>query len=136
MDIAPFHLGHGHGGEGQHPVNKALQRRGHPVAVKGKAEQQHLAGKHLLQNTPHVVDDALLAASLAGEAAPAEFDVPVDDVNGPHLLGRGLPHPRQKGTGDVHGVTFLTLGTAVQNKNFHMRALPRFSSPPDSAAHQ
>ena len=109
VDIPPVHLRHGLGGQRQHAVNEVFQRGGHPVAVQRKAEQQHIAGQHLLQKLPHViVNGALSAVILTGKASPAEFDLLVDHVNGSYLLRPGLLHALQKRAGDVHGIAFFS----------------------------
>lgn len=46
---------------------------------------------------------------LAGEAAPAERNLPVGHVDGLYFLQRGLLHTVQKGTRDVQCVAFLPL---------------------------
>ena len=122
VNIAPVHLRHRHGGKRQHPVDKVFQHSRHPVAVERKAEEQQIACKHPLEKPAHiVVDDAAPSVSLAGEAAAAEFDVPVDHVDDLDLLRRGLIHALQKCAGDVHGIAALPLWAAVKNKYSHMR---------------
>lgn len=117
--------GAGHGGQWQGPVDQIFQHGGHPIAIQGEAEQQQIAGQHLLQDLPHiVVDPAMPAIVFAGKAASAEGNAPVGHLHGLYLLGRKLVHARQKGPGDVHGVAFFLLGASVKHKNFH--AAPSF----------
>ena len=120
MLIAVPDLSHGHGGEGQSPVQQGFQMGGHAVGIEGEAPDQELAVQDLLQDLPHiVVVDAGPAVAHAGEAACAVFDVPVDDVDRGDLLGLLLPHPLQKGPGDMQGVAVFPFWAAVQNQNLH-----------------
>lgn len=124
--VAVADFAHGHGGQGHGAVQQGLQRGGHAVAVQREAEQEEVAFEDLLQDGLHVVVvDAGAAVDLAGEAAGAVFDVAVDDVDHVDFLGCGILHALQEGTGDVHGVALVPLGTSVENKYLHF--IPPFS---------
>ena len=111
VDIAPVYILHRHGGKRQHAVDEILEHRGHTVAVERIAEQQKVAVRYLPENFAHVVvKDAMTAVVFAGEAAAAEFDVPVDHVYGVDFLRSGLAHAVQKRARDGACRSFPSLG--------------------------
>ena len=98
MLVALAAFSHGHGGKRHGSIQQRLQRRRKSIAVQRKAEQQQVAFQHFSKKGAHIVAvTAGSAVALAGKAAGAVFDVPVDHVDQLHVL-RGFPgHSLQKG---------------------------------------